>query len=175
MFFVNRLIVDLSGWSFVFLCSNLFSIFSFLYYLRMINDLALLSNHAQVLLNDMFLWLDVSFSDSGSSRNSNWNCSSGSLSISDCILSYFFSVNRSSHSFLSDNWCLNNSLFDDGLRNNLFSDDWLRNNCSLDDWLRNDLLSLDNLRSAVKNLSFCLTYEFSSQFTLILKFNSSSL
>ena len=129
-----------------------FSIFSWVNNFRMINYFAFLSLNIQLLLNHMFLRLDVSFSNCCTSRNCNWNGSSHSLLIDNGIILNFLSVNRSTYFFSSDDWSLNKSLFNDRLRNDFFGNNRLWNNLSLNDGLRNDFLRLNDLWSGIQNL-----------------------
>lgn len=151
------MIVDFSWRSFVFFCQNFFSVFSWSYYFRIVDNFAWLSHNIQTLLNYMFLRLNVSFSHSSTPWNSNRDWSSSCLTVNYGFLLNLLSVNWSCHWFFSDNWSLNYSLSDNRLRNHFFSDYWLRDDCSLNNRLRNDLLTLDNLRSWVKYLTLCLT------------------
>lgn len=151
-FFINRLIVNFSWWSLVFFSNKFFSIFSWSNNFRMVDNFSFLLLNIQNLFNYFFSWLNVFFSDCGSSRNSYWNRSSYCLIINYRSIFNLFGINRSIDFLSSDNWSLNNFLFDNRLWYNFSSDDRLRNNSSFDKWLRNDLLSLNYLRFWIKNL-----------------------
>ena len=63
----------------------------------------------------MFLRLNISFSNSGSSRDSDWNLSAHILTIDYWFVLNFFRIDWSGNGFFPDDGSLNNSLFDDGL------------------------------------------------------------
>lgn len=119
--------------------------------------------------------MDVSFSESLSSWNLNWNLSENFFIINNCISNFLFGIHRSFDFFFSNNWGLNDSLFDYWLGNNSLGNDRLTDNFSLNLRLRNDFLSLHNLRSWVKDLIIITTFHSSvlSLIQLSCKFSCS--
>lgn len=135
LFFINWLEIYFSWWSLIIFSNCFFSIFNWFYNLWMIYNLRFRFLNIKNLLNNMFLWLDISFSNSGSSRNSNRNTSSNNLLINNRFVLNIFSINRSVNSSFFNNWCLYNFLFDDRLCYNFFGYDWLTNYLSFNNWL----------------------------------------
>lgn len=151
-FFINWLVINFSGWSLIFFSDKFFSILGRSNNLWVVDNFPFLLLNIQYLFNNFFSRLDVFFSNSSSSGDSDGNWSSDSLSINNGSILNLFSVDRSIDFLSSNNRSLNDSLSDDGLWNNFPGNDGLRNNSSFHKRLRNDFLSLNYLWFWIKNL-----------------------
>lgn len=79
LFLIDRLIINFSLRSLIFLSYYFFSVICRIHHLGMVYNLTILLLNIQLLFNNVFLRLNISLSNSGSSWNSNRNLPAHSL------------------------------------------------------------------------------------------------
>lgn len=144
---INRLIIHLSGRSLIFFGHSFFSIFDWSDNFRVINYDTLLLLNVQHLFNNFFLWLNIFFSNSSATWNSDWNVSAYDLIIYYRGVHNFLCVYGSFYFSSSNDWSLDNALFDDWLGYDFLGNYGLWNNSSLYDGLWIYFLGLGYLGS----------------------------
>ena len=130
----------------IFFSNCFFCILCWPHNIRVVYDLPLTLLYIQNLFNYFFLWLNISFSNSGTTRDSYRNLSCCYLVVHYRWIYYLFGIHRSSYLCSSNDWSLYYSLSYYRLRNNFLCNYRLRNNFPFDKWLRNNFLGLSYLR-----------------------------